>query len=160
MARTPILPNEIELSALSIPADAMPLDIADLELIEAARAVIRLHHRPFWHTVAAAMRAADGRIWTGLHLGTTVGRLAICAEPVALGRAILDGPGLDGSLRIITVVAVRHAKPEEQDQDIAVVTPCGACRELLADYAPHCLVIVPGALKMSVARLLPLPYRR
>jgi len=134
---------------------AAPLDAADLELIEAARAVIREHHRPFWHTVAAALRDADGKIWTGLHLGTTVGRLSICAEPVALGRAILDG----GS-HILTAVAVRHPKYEEADQEIAVVTPCGACRELLVDYAPDCVVIVPGEMKVPVAALLPLPYRR
>ncbi len=134
---------------------AAPLDAADGELIEAARAVMRVHHRPFWHTVAAALRDADGRIWTGLHLGTTVGRLSICAEPVALGRAILEG----GSA-IITAVAVRHPKPEEDDQEIAVVTPCGACRELLVDHAPDCMVIVPGGMKLPVAALLPLPYRR
>lgn len=113
------------------------------------------HHRPFWHTVAAALRGTDGRIWTGIHLGTTVGRLSICAEPIALGRAILEGSG-----HIATAVAVRHPKPEEDSRDIAVVTPCGACRELLVDYAPDCFVIVPGGMKLPIAALLPLPYRR
>ncbi len=133
----------------------MPLDADDLELIAAARAVIALHHRPFWHTVAAALRDEDGQIWTGLHLGTTVGRLSICAEPVALGQAILHGSG-----RIVTAVAVRHPKPEEADRDIAVVSPCGACRELLADYAPDCTVIVSNTAKLPISALLPLPYRR
>ena len=117
--------------------------------------MIALHHRPFWHTVAAALRDADGRIWTGLHLGTTVGRLSVCAEPVALGQAILHG-----GAPIVTAVAVRHPKHEELDREIAVVTPCGACRELLADYAPDCQVIVSGTAKMPVSVLLPLPYRR
>jgi cytidine deaminase len=124
-------------------------------LIEAARAVMREHHRPFWHTVAAALRDAEGRIWTGLHLGATVGRLSVCAEPIALGRAILAG-----ATGIVTAVAVRHPKPEEDDQEIAVVTPCGACRELLIDHAPGCHVIVPGEMKLPIAALLPLPYRR
>ena len=79
--------------------------------------------RPFWHTVAAALRGRDGRIWTGIHLGATVGRLAICAEAVALGRAVMDGDGT-----IECVVAVRHPKPEESVREIAVVSPCGACR--------------------------------
>ena len=137
------------------PAPGGPLDAADLELVEVARQVMRLHHRPFWHTVAAAMRDRDGRIWTGLHLGTTVGRLSVCAEPIALGRALLEGAG-----EIVTVVAVRHPKAEEDDREIAVVAPCGACRELLVDHAPHCDVIVPGGIKLPIAALLPLPYRR
>jgi len=131
------------------------LDQADEALIEAARAVIAAHHRPFWHTVAAALRDEHGRVWTGLHLGATVGRLQICAEPVALGRALLEGAG-----RIVASVAVRHPKPEEDDQQIAVVPPCGACRELLADYAPDAWVIVPGGRKVKLHALLPLPYRR
>lgn len=116
---------------------------------------MREHHRPFWHTVAAALRGADGRIWTGIHLGATVGRLSVCAEPVALGRAILAGTG-----PIVTGVAVRYPKPEEYDQEIAIVTPCGACRELFVDHAPDCYVIVPGNMKVPVMALLPLPYRR
>jgi cytidine deaminase len=131
------------------------LDQLDHELIAAACAVILRHHRPFWHTVAAAVRDEHGRIWTGLHLGATVGRLSICAEPVALGRALLEGAG-----RIVTSVAVRHPKAEELDQEVAVVPPCGACRELLADYAPEGWVIVPGGRKLPVSALLPLPYRR
>ena len=137
------------------PAAPSPLDADDLELIAAARAVITRHHRPFWHTVASALRDEDGKIWTGLHLGTTVGRLSICAEPIALGQAILHGGGC-----IVTAVAVRHPKPEESDREIAVVSPCGACRELLADYAPNCMVIVTTTTTLPVCALLPLPYRR
>ena len=120
--------------------------------------MITAHHRPFWHTVAAAIRSRDGRIWTGVHLGATVGRLAICAEPIALGRAILQG---DGTMAV--GVAVRHRKPEEGAGAPDIVSPCGACRELLMDYAPDALVIVPspsGPVKRSVRALLPDPYRR
>ena len=141
------------------PAQAgIPLEAADEELIEAARAVLLRHYRPFWHMVAAALRGRDGRIWTGLHLGATVGRLQVCAEAVALGRAVLEGDG-----GITVAVAVRHPKPEEEDRSIAVVAPCGACREMITDYAPDALVIVPGLIgpvKLPVRALLPLPYRR
>ena len=82
------------------------LTVDDHALIAAANAVLERHYRTFWHTVAAAIRSKDGRIWTGLHIGTTVGRLAICAEAVALGRAILEG---DGTIQ--TAVAIRHPKP-------------------------------------------------
>lgn len=136
----------------------LPLDEDDRALLEAARDVMLRHYRPFWHMVAAALRGRDGRIWTGVHLGTTVGRLSACAEAVAVGRAILEG---DGS--IATVVAVRHPKPDEHDRSVAVVPPCGACRELIVDYDPDALVIVPGPLaplKLPARALLPLPYRR
>ncbi|ODU57571.1 MAG: hypothetical protein ABS99_04820 [Acetobacteraceae bacterium SCN 69-10] len=136
----------------------------DRALIEAARDVLRRHHRPFWHTVAAALRSSDGRIFTGVHLGATVGRLSVCAEAVALGRAVLEGGIARGGPSLLTAVAVRHPKPEEADQSHAVVSPCGACREMLADYAPDAAVIVPGPdgapMRLPVRALLPLPYRR
>lgn len=116
------------------------------------------HYKPVRHTVAASIRGQDGRIWTGLHLGTTVGRLSVCAEAVALGRALLEGDrGID------TIVAVRHPKPDEADRELAVVPPCGACREMFLDHCPDALVIVPGAgglVKLPIRELLPVPYRR
>ena len=130
----------------------------DLELVEAARGVIGRHYKPFWHMVAAALRSRDGRIWTGLHLGATVGRMQICAEAIAVGRLILEGNGT-----IECVVAVRHPKEHESVQEIAVVPPCGACRELLTDFDPGAEVIVPGAgglVRVPVSLLLPLPYQR
>ncbi len=140
------------------PSGGLSLDGDDLELIAAAEAALRKHYRPFWHMVGAALRSRDGRIWTGLHLGATVGRLSICAEAVALGRAVLEGDGT-----IATAVAVRHPKPEEDDRRLAVVAPCGACREMVVDFSPDALVIVPGVdgpIKLPARALLPLPYRR
>ncbi len=141
------------------PSGSRPIEACDHALIAAAREVLQRHYRPFWHTVAAALLGRDGRIWTGVHLGATVGRLSVCAEPIAIGRAILEGDGT-----IATVVAVRHPKPEESDRDMAVVSPCGACRDLLMDYEPDALVIVPGVdgalVKVPARMLLPLPYRR
>jgi cytidine deaminase len=130
----------------------------DHALVAAATDVLMRHYRPFWHTVAAAIRSRDGRIWTGLHLGTTVGRLAVCAAAVAFGRAVLEGDGTIG-----TAVAVRHPKPDETDRELAVVPPCGACRELILDHAPGALVLVRDRgelVKRPIGGLLPLPYRR
>ena len=142
----------------AVPFGAQPLSAADHALVEAARSVLLKHYRPFWHTVAAALRGRDGRIWTGLHLGATVGRLSICAEAVALGRAIMDGDGT-----IECAVAVRHPKPEESVRDIAVVPPCGACRENILDYDRNAALIVStpaGLRRVAVRNLLPLPYQR
>jgi cytidine deaminase len=137
---------------------AEPLTEADDELIAAARETLARHYRPFWHMVSAALRGRDGRVWTGIHLGATVGRLQVCAEAVALGRAILEGDGT-----IETAVAIRHPKPGEDDQSLAIVSPCGACREMILDYDPEARVILPGLLapiKLPVRALLPSPYRR
>ena len=136
----------------------MPLSPGDLSLIEAARDILKAHYRPFWHMVGAAIRSRDGRIWTGLHLGATVGRLSVCAEAVALGRAIIEG---DGTVEL--AVAVRHPKPDESDREIAVVAPCGACREMLLDFDPEAEIIIGGPLSLArvpVRDLLPIPYRR
>lgn len=146
-----------QLPAHSFPG-TMPLRPIDYELIEAAKAILLRHYRPFWHTVGAALRSRDGRIWAGVHLGATVGRLSICAEAVALGRVVMDGDGT-----IDCAVAVRHPKPEESSQEIAVVPPCGACRENLLDFDRDAMVIVPteeGLLRVPVRSLLPVPYQR
>ncbi|HTW25730.1 MAG TPA: cytidine deaminase [Acetobacteraceae bacterium] len=144
---------------------SLSLTEADRALIEAARETLLRHYRPFWHMVAAALRTRDGHVFTGLHLGATVGRLSICAEPVAVGRAILEGDGT-----IDTIVAVRHPKPEESVRAIAIVPPCGACRELIFDHDPEALMIIPArpgtdpagatAVKVPVRSLLPAPYQR
>jgi len=144
------------LNDLALPDVA--LTDGDHELIAAANVVLEEHYRPFWHMVAAAIRSRDGRIWTGLHIGTTVGRLSVCAEAVAFGRALLEG---DGTIQ--TAVAVRHPKPEEENRELAVVAPCGACREMILDHAPDATVIIKDAdilIKLPIRTLLPLPYRR
>jgi cytidine deaminase len=136
----------------------LELSVADHALIAAAHDVLARHYKPFWHTVAAAIRGRDGRIWTGLHIGATVGRLSVCAEAVAFGRALLEGDGT-----IETAVAVRHPKPDETDRELAVVPPCGACREMILDHCPDALVILHEAgvlVKRPARMLLPAPYRR
>ena len=85
--------------------------------------------------------------------------MAVCAEAVALGRAVTDL----GETGIDTIVAVRHPKPTEADQTIAVVSPCGACREMIWDYDRNARVIVPGKngpAIVTIAELLPNKYSR
>src|SRR6058998_2598301 len=102
----------------------------DQELMAAAREAIERRYRNDWQEVGAAMRTRDGRIYTGVNLDAYLGRMAVCAEAVALGRAVTES----GETGIETIVAVRHLEPTEPDQDIAVVSPCGSCRELIWDY--------------------------
>ncbi len=82
----------------------------------------------------------------------------MCAEAIAIGRAITE----TGDHGIETIVAVRHPKPDEPGE-IAVVSPCGICRELIHDYDAKARVIVPNGKTPTVAtigELLPNKYRR
>ncbi len=137
----------------------MRLNKKDRELIEAATDAIRQRYRYDWQEVGAALRTRAGKIFTGVNLDAYLGRMAVCAEAVALGRAFVDL----GDSGIDTIVAVRHPDPDENDQRIAVVSPCGACRELIFDYDPKARVIVPSgksAAVVPIAGLLPNKYRR
>jgi cytidine deaminase len=95
---------------------------ADKELIEAATAAIKLRYRDDWQEVGAALRTRSGQVFSGVNLDAYLGRMAVCAEAVALGRAFVD-LGDDG---IETIVAVRHPPPSDKDQTVKVVSPCGA----------------------------------
>jgi cytidine deaminase len=131
----------------------------DQELIDAATKAIKSRYRNDWQEVGAAMRTRDGRLITGVNLDAYVGRGAVCAEAIAIGTA-LTAKGDNG---IETIVAVRHPKPGEKG-DIAVVSPCGTCRELIHDYDPKARVIVPNGKKgptvTTIGELLPNKYRR
>ena len=135
------------------------LSKADKELIAAATAAIKERYRYDWQEVGAALRTRSGNIFTGINLDAYLGRMAVCAEAVALGRAFVD-LGDDG---IDTIVAVRHPDPDEKSQEVAVVSPCCACRELIFDYDRKARVIVPNgksAEVVPIADLLPNKYRR
>ena len=132
---------------------------SERELIAAATAAIKQRYRDDWQEVGAALRTRSGKIFTGVNLDAYLGRMAVCAEAVALGRAVVDL----GDAGIETIVAVRHPPPGEKDQTIAVVSPCGACRELIFDYDPKARVIVPNGKAQAVvpiAELLPNKYSR
>jgi cytidine deaminase len=132
---------------------------ADKALIAAASSAIKRRYRDDWQEVGAALRTRSGKIFTGVNLDAYLGRMAVCAEAVALGRAVVDL----GDAGIDMIVAVRHPPPDAKDQAIAVVSPCGACRELIFDYDPAARVIVPNGSSPAVVpigELLPNKYTR
>ena len=137
----------------------MTLSAKDRELIDAATKAIAVRYRNDWQEVGAALRTRDGHVVVGVNLDAYVGRGAVCAEAVAIGTALTA----EGDRGIETIVAVRHPKPGEPG-GVAVVSPCGACRELIHDYDAKARVIVPngseGPTVATIGELLPNKYRR
>jgi cytidine deaminase len=124
---------------------------ADQELLRAARILLDVHHAPGVHEVAAALRLADGRMVTGLHVEASAGRASVCAESAALSAAIVAGSP------VVSIVGVLR-RPGGSHH---IIEPCGVCAELLGDHAPDALVWVAvgdGFGPVRVHELL--PYRR
>jgi cytidine deaminase len=73
--------------------------------------------------VGAALRFADGSVVTGANVENASYGLALCAETVAVGRAMADG--IRGGLEAVAVTGPA-ADP---------ITPCGRCRQVLNELA-------------------------
>ena len=69
----------------------MALSDKDKELIAAASGAIKSRYRNEWQEVGAALRTRDGRVITGVNIDAYIGRIAVCAEAIAVGRAITRG---------------------------------------------------------------------
>lgn len=127
----------------------LPLTPDDHVLIAHARDAIRRNYDSVHenHTVGAAVRCADGSIFSGVNVYAIHGA---CAEQVALGTAITAG-----QRDFTTIVAVRGENGEE------IIPPCGNCRQILSDYAPECAVIIDAdgtLVKILAHELLPFAY--
>ena len=115
-------------------------------LISLANEARRRAYAPYSnYRVGAALRTKSGRIYTGVNIESAAYPTTICAERVAVFKAVSEG---------------------ELDFDvIAVVTenggsPCGSCRQVLADFGLKTLVLLADGKEnlvkeMTVADLLP-----
>ena len=116
----------------------------DHTLIAEAKKAIRLNYdqEHYNHTVGAAIRCKNGKVYVGVNLYSLHGA---CAEQVAIGTAITNG-----ERDFDAIVAVRGKEGEE------IIPPCGNCRQILHDYMPDCDVIVSvdGELKKIKAKTL------
>lgn len=122
---------------------------SDKELIEIARNAIIPNYDGinFNHTVGAAVRCRNGKVYTGVNVYSIHGA---CAEQVAIGAAITAG-----EREFEAIVAVEGEKGDR------ILPPCGNCRQMLSDYAPDCRVIVmaDGEIrKVAAKELLPFAY--
>jgi len=101
--------------------------------------------------VGAALRDRNGEVTLGANIESASYGLTCCAERVALFAALVKG---QRNFEAIAVVARIASGP----------MPCGACRQLLAEYAPAAEVLVADSRALSrmrsfaVADLLPAAF--
>lgn len=129
-------------------------DQNDIErLIALAREVRERAYAPYsGFRVGAVVETSDGRTFTGCNIENSSYGLSLCAERVAVFKAISEGY-LD--LRRVAVIADAHSP----------VRPCGACRQVLSDIlgadAEVVMANLQGAIEVKRVRdLLPTPFDR
>ena len=121
-------------------------------LLEMAHAVARNSYSPYsGFKVGAALRLSNGEIVTGTNVENVSYGLTVCAERSALVRAVSEfGPD-------IRIGAVAVANLNE-----APSPPCGACRQMLAEFiepgAPIAFPAADGLRVMPFSEVLPLAF--
>jgi cytidine deaminase len=101
--------------------------------------------------VGAALECADGTIVTGCNIENATYGLTVCAERVALWKALSDGRST--FVRLAVVAATERPTP-----------PCGACRQLLWEYCGDIEIVLANLERetghVRLADLLPMPFDR
>jgi cytidine deaminase len=116
------------------------------KLIRAAQEARKWAYAPYsGYAVGAALLTASGRVYDGVNVENAAYPTGICAERVAVFKAVSEG--------------------EREFEAIAVVTinggsPCGACRQVLAEFGVSTVVLLANAdeqllRETTVAELLP-----
>jgi cytidine deaminase len=126
-----------------------PLD----ELLEAARAASRAAYCPYSQFHVGAAVLAGGRIFTGANVENASYGLTICAERTAAFAAVLAGAVAIEAVAVACVDAPAGCDPTG-------LMPCGACRQVLAEFAAgDTPVVVDRAGTFTLAELLPMAFR-
>ncbi|MGB9612428.1 MAG: cytidine deaminase, partial [Bryobacteraceae bacterium] len=99
--------------------------------------------------VGAALEDAEGRVWTGCNIENATYGLTVCAERVALLKALSEGARRFRRLAVVTAANT-------------LTPPCGACRQLLWEYAGDLEIVLAdtqgGRETLRLSQLLPRPF--
>jgi cytidine deaminase len=119
-------------------------------LIEAAKQARENAHAPYSNfRVGAAVRSSSGRIFGGCNVENATYGLTMCAERVAIFKAVSEG---ERGFRAIAVIT---------DTD-ALTPPCGACRQLIWEFCgdiPVSMANLKGKIEVVQMReLFPRPF--
>lgn len=125
--------------------------MTDEDLIAAARQAAENSYSPYsGFAVGSALRFADGSVVTGTNIENASYGLALCAETVAVSKAMADG--VRGGLEAVAVTG----------PGVAPITPCGRCRQVLNELAqlggtdPLILCVGPHEVRrVKLSELLP-----
>ena len=116
------------------------------DLVQRARDAMKNAWAPYSNfQVGAAIEAADGRVYVGCNVESASYGLTICAERMALGAAVAGG-----ARKLKRVVVTTDVDPP--------AAPCGACRQLLAEFGLSLEVLSVGPSterRWTLAQLLP-----
>lgn len=118
-----------------------------VDLIDQAKQARSRAYAPYsGYPVGAAVKSGDGRVFTGVNVENAAYSEALCAERVAIAKAISEGAG---DFELLVVV----------DREGRLISPCGSCRQVLNEFSPACRVAVGfeagRAVLRSAAELLP-----
>ena len=101
------------------------------------------------HTVGAAIRCKNGKVYSGINCDGVHGS---CAEYITIGIAISAG-----EREFDTIVAVHDKAPN------CLVAPCGNCRQMLVEYSPDIKVILNNddnkIIKVDIKDLIPFAWK-
>jgi cytidine deaminase len=134
------------------------LSIEDQQLVDAAFEKLKGIIVPEKHFVLATIRTKTGKIYTGVNLKTIATRASVCAESIALAKAIEAADKDWDTLVVVALLPSPNGKPAP-----VIVSPCGICRELFYDYAPSTQVIISHqgiVKKVPLSEFLAYPYKR
>lgn len=127
-------------------ADDPGTRLSEEELLERARAVADRAHSPYSRVrVGAALEGTDGRVFVGCNVENASYGLTICAERAAVVGAV--AAGCTSFARIAIWTNLDHPLP-----------PCGACRQVLAEFGRDlAVVVVSGGERLAAGldELLP-----
>lgn len=122
------------------------------DLLALAREAALRAHCPYSHFRVGAAIVANDQVYTGVNIEISSYGLTLCAERSALAAALTAGSNVITQVAVACIDAPPSAPVNER-------TPCGACRQWLADLAPHATISIDGiAQDFTVAELLPFAF--